>query len=163
MATTTEKQQYTLEVLSSRQNIIDFFEAQEVHLDAFEAMHTRFQEAWDEHHSKQKQHDIEELIAIMQAKGIDLADLQGLKPSKKKPDSTPAEKINIRYVTAAGDIAEASISGRGRIADEEVSTFVTYCKDTKGIKRADLALEVMDIDSFKEAFKEYIEQVKAAA
>lgn len=163
MATTTEKQQYALEVLSSRQSIIEFFEAQEIHLDTYEAIAARFKEAWDEHHAKQKQNDIDELIAIMRAKGIDLADLQGLKQPKKKVETTPAEKINIRYVTTAGEVAEAAISGRGRIADEEVSAFVTYCKDTKGIKRADLALEAMDLDSFKETFKEFIQQAKAMA
>lgn len=164
MATTTEKQQYALEVLSSRQSIIEFFEAQEIHLDTYEAIAARFKEAWDEHHTKQKQNDIDELIAIMRAKGIDLADLQGLKQPKKKADSsTPAEKINIRYVTTAGEVAEAAISGRGRIADEEVAAFVTYCKDTKGIKRADLALEAMDLDSFNETFKEFIQQAKAMA
>ncbi|KLV46253.1 hypothetical protein SH16_01738 [Aeromonas caviae] len=162
MATTTEKQKYALEVLSSRQSIIEFFEAQEIHLDTYEAIAARFKEAWEEHHAKQKQNDIDELIAIMRAKGIDLADLQGLKQHKKKAETTPSEKINIRYVTAAGEVAEATISGRGRIADEEVSTFVTYCKDTKGIKRADLALEAMDLDTFKATFKEFIEQAKAA-
>ena len=59
-------------------------------------------EAWDEHHAKQKQNDIDELIAIMRAKGIDLADLQGLKQPKKKAETTPSEKINIRYVNRSG-------------------------------------------------------------
>lgn len=154
--TKTEQQQAAIEVLSNRQSVAEWLNEWQPTHEEFEALVARLTSVYEDFHNEKKKADIENLLQLMKAKGISPQDLIP-NTSPKPKQKSESEKLKIMYVTKTGEVQTTLIGAKGRVADAEVSEFLSYAKDI-GLSRSQIA--AMSDEEWTTKFTEYMKKMK---
>lgn len=142
MATITEKQQFTTEILSSKNSILDYLAEEDIKQDQFDKMIDRLKSAWTEYNEDRKKADISEIMEMLKAKGLNLSDITGIAADEKKPRKarTPTESKWIKF-EHNNNVYFINRAPKGRVKGE----LAEYLSLTKKAL-ADLVVEETEVD-----------------
>ncbi len=145
MATITEKQQFTTEILSSKNSILDYLAEEDIKQDQFDKMMERLNSAWAEYNEDRKKNDINEIMEMLKAKGLNLSDITGIATDEKKPRKTrtPTESKWIKF-KHNDNVYFINRAPKGRVKGE-LADYLALTEKTL----ADLVVEETEVDQDK--------------
>lgn len=145
MATITEKQQFTTEILGSKNSILDYLAEEDIKKDQFDKMMERLNSAWTEYNEDRKNKDINDVMEMLKARGLNISDITGIATDLKKPRKarTPTESKWIKF-EHNDNVYFINRAPKGRVKGE-LADYLTLTDKTL----ADLVVEATEVDHTK--------------